>query len=185
MFTAQDIARARRMVKVANALAAPAAAPATNAAPKQLDPYQYNSEAYWNPDVKSMGWNPPNQPGFWGSAGKSIGGSLLKIPGVDLARSYMGLAPGRSGMRNMLGGAPSLLGAKIFKDPQWEAEARSRMNDGGIGWAAPWQRAEEQSSQYQKALPQYLEKHAPFFAHPIETTHKFLHGQFGTKYPYP
>jgi hypothetical protein len=159
-----------------------------------LDPYSYNSNSFWNPNVQNHGWNPPEQPGFWGSLGKSIGGTLMKTPGVDIARSFIGAAPGRSGLRNVLGGAPKEFGGRFFNaltgsntfNP-WISEAQSQRqtNVPGIGWAAPYGRAMEQSSEYQRALPQYLEKHAPIVAHPWQTISRWGSNAFGSKYPYP
>jgi len=175
MFTKEDIDRAHRIVKVATAGTPPVGT--------QLDPYSYSNYDFGskvNQDIPK-GFE-AESPGFWGSAGRSLAGVAMKP--FDFARSAIGAAPGRGMFGNkILGGYGGLVGAKLFKDPQWEAESRAHIKD-PMGWVGPYSRAMEQSDRYAGALPQYLSKHAPFFVHPIQTTHEFLRGRYSSPYPW-
>jgi hypothetical protein len=168
MFSVDEIKRASRVVKTAT----------------QIDPYTFNAGGYYNPSVKEMGWSQPQQPGFWGSLGKSVAGTAMRP--FDFLRAGIGFAPGQSMLRNYGGPlAGGFFGKYLYHDPEMVAHSQARMHDGGIGWAAPYGRASEQSTQYMHALPNFL-KTKPmgrFLLHPIETSHQWFKDNIPDRYP--
>lgn len=105
----------------------------------------------------------PQLPGVGSSIGKSLLGTALKTPvigpGINLARSFVGLSPERSGFRNMMSGYPMILGGKVLGFPAWEQAGRQNLATmGSQMWKAPMMRAERQSGEWQQALPQLLRR---------------------------
>lgn len=158
MFTADDVRRAKRLVKMATA----------------IDPYQFNSQEYTPESVRAMGWNVPKPEGFLPALGKTIGG-YAAAP-FDAARSALGFAPGNSMLRNWGGSlGKQVLGKYVYNDPAMVAEGHRQWNNPGQ-WAAPYGRAMEQSQNWRGALGRYMSTTptGKFLLHPIETSRPWM-----------
>lgn len=158
MFTADDVRRANRLVKMATA----------------VDPYQFNSQEYTPESVRAMGWNVPKPEGFGMAALKTVGG-YAAAP-FDYARSAFGFAPGNSMLRNW-GGAigRQVLGKYVYNDPDMVAQGQRQRNNPSQ-WAAPYGRAMDQSKEWRGSMKRYMEgtPTGKFLLHPIETSRPWM-----------
>lgn len=151
-FTPEEIAKASALVKVAMALEQ-AQDPAALAQSLQ-GPASYGT---WLNPPQIVKPAPYQGPGFWSSFGRSTLGTLDRLGGAQV-RSFVGLAPGTSGLA---------YAAKPVARSAWSAltgdwgSARQHLNAARQGMAAATSQARWQSAPYDRALATWATEQHP------------------------
>lgn len=141
LFTDDEIARARQFVKRATAQSYPIDAYVQSL----LSPGAH--QRLLGPKTTVTPWTEP-QPKFWESLGRSTLGALDTMGG-NYVRSFFGMSPGHSGLRNLADVGTRYLSGTLLGDPRVVAQAKA---DFVPAMAQPAARARWQSRPYQYAL---------------------------------
>lgn len=173
-FEPADIDRARKIVKTAFVQGLVNHQPGGSMTPERIaNPHAYNRLAdyqNWFHPPSVFKEPPPARPGFMSSLGKSTLGALGRTPvpwfnrekglhmkelGLgDAARSFVGLAPGRSGLRNVVEGTMDAAGDAVTGN--WAGARHDLSGAFGEGLRAPAARAARQSGAYHGAISDWL-----------------------------
>ena len=173
-FEPAEIERASRIVKRAFVQGLVNRQPGGNMTPERIaNPHAYNRVAdyqNWFHPPSVFAERPPARPGFMSSLGKSTLGAIGRTPvpwynrqqgfhmkelGLgDAARSFVGLAPGNSGLRNVMGGLADAAGDAVSGN--FAGAGRDLRGAFTEGLAAPARRAAQQSRGYHGAVSDWL-----------------------------